>query len=325
MKKKTILSLLLSSVLLFGALAGCSSKQAGTAENDSKTSVEQSGDTKKQLKFGATYMTLNNPFFVDLNEGIKKVVEGQGGKLIALDPQLDVNKQISQMEDLIAQKVDGIFLNPVDWKGIKPGLEAAQKAGIPVFVVDAPVFDDNLVVTTVASDNWNAGVLAAKDMIKKVGEKANVVILEHPTAKSAIDRTKSFEEEIKKYPGIKVVAKQTSDGQLEKAMPVMENIIQANSKIDVVMCLNDPTALGAIAALESANRLNGVSVYGVDGSEDAKKMIKAGKLTATSAQFPKEIGRMAAEAAYKKLNGEKIEHEIKVPVELIDQANVDKY
>ncbi|MFZ5966853.1 MAG: sugar ABC transporter substrate-binding protein [Bacillota bacterium] len=313
--------LIMVVVLMISMIAGCTTQQPPAEQPTESSNVEQ----PKELKFGATYMTLNNPFFVELNDGIKKVVESKGGKLIALDPQLDINKQIAQVEDLIAQKVDLIFLNPVDWKGIKPALEAAQKANIPIIVVDAPVFDDNLVESTVASDNWNAGVLCAQHLIKAMGETGNVVILEHPTAKSAIDRTKSFEEEIAKYPGIKVVAKQTSDGQLEKAMPVMENILQANKDIDAVMCLNDPTALGAIAALESANRMDGVLVYGVDGSGDAKTMIKEGKLTATAAQFPGDIGSMAAEAAFKKLNGETIDHEIKVPVELIDKTNIDKY
>ena len=316
MSKIKLFMVALVAVFMLSVLAGCGSSPAAQAP---------AKDQKKQLKFGATYMTLNNPFFVELNDGIKKIVEAKGGTLVALDPQLDVNKQIAQVEDMIAQKVDLIFLNPADWKGIKPALEAAKKANIPVIIVDSPVFDDALVDSTVASDNWNAGVLCAKNLVKLMGEKGNVVILEHPTAKSAIDRTKSFEEEIAKYPGIKIVAKQASDGQLEKAMPVMENILQANKEINAVMCLNDPTALGVIAALESANRLQGVIIYGVDGSSDAKKMIKAGKLTATAAQFPKEIGRMAAEAAFTKLGGGTIEHNIKVPVELIDKSNIDKY
>ncbi|HBE80753.1 MAG TPA: hypothetical protein DDW65_23655 [Firmicutes bacterium] len=276
--------------------------------------------------FGATYMTLNNPFFVTLNEGIKKLVESKGDKLTALDPALDQNKQISEIEDLISQKVDAIFLNPVDWKGVKPALDEAKKANIPIINVDAPVYDQDLVASIVASDNWNAGILCAEDMIKRVGNKpTNVVILEHPTAKSAIDRTDSFKQEIKKYPNIKVVADQSSMGQLEQAMPVMENILQAQKQIDVVMCLNDPTALGAIAAMESANRTKGVLVYGVDGSPDAKKMIQQGKLTATASQFPSLVGKYAAQAAYSILSGKKVEHLIKVPVQLIDKSNLAKH
>lgn len=310
--KKLVLVL---SLLMGLLLVGCGAK------TDSKSEAKTGGK-----KFGATFMTLNNPFFVELNEGLKGVIEANGDKLISLDPQLDINKQIAGIEDLIAQKVDGIFLNPVDWQGIKPALEAANKAGIPIYVVDAPVFDDHLVVTTVASDNWNAGVLCAQHLTKTLGiTKGNIVVLEHPTAKSAIERTDSFLKEIAKYPDLKVVAKQSSNGQLEISMPIMENIIQANPEITAVMALNDPTALGVIAALESAGKLKNVkAIYGVDGSADALKMIKAGKLTATAAQYPKEIGKIAAESAYKHLAGEKIPHEIKVPVQLITKDNLPK-
>lgn len=280
----------------------------------------------KQKVFGATFHNLNNPFFVALNDGIKKVVESHGDKLISFDPQQDLSRQISGIEDFVSQRVDAIFVAALDWKGIKPALETAKKAKIPVIIVDAPVFDVDLVATTVASDNWNAGVLCAKDMIKRLGTKANIVVLAHPTAKSAIDRTEGFKAYIKKYAGLKVIAEQSSNGQLDQAMTVMEDIIQAQPKIDVVMALNDPTAMGAIAALESANRLKGVLVYGVDGSPDAKKMIKEGaKLTATASQFPSKIGSMGADAAYKILSGKKVAKEIKVPVELIDSANISKH
>jgi ribose transport system substrate-binding protein len=280
----------------------------------------------KQKVFGATMHNLNNPFFVALNEGLKQVVESKGDKLISFDPQQDLTRQISGIEDFVSRKVDAIFVAALDWKGIKPALETAKRAKIPVIVVDAPVYDVDLVATTVASDNWQAGVLCAEDMIKKTGGKANIVILPHPTAKSAIDRTEGFKSVIKKYPGCKIVAEQAANGQLDQAMLVMEDIIQAHPKIDVVMGLNDPTAMGAIAALESANRLKGVLVYGVDGSPDAKKMIKEGnKLTATASQFPSKIGSMGAEAAYKILAGEEVPKDIKVPVKLIDKSNIDQH
>lgn len=275
-------------------------------------------------KFGATYMTLNNPFFIALNDGIKAVVEANGDKLVTLDPALDQAKQIAQIEDMIAQKVEAIFLNPVDWKGIRPALELAKKAGIPVINVDAPVYDTELVTSIVASDNYKAGVLVAQDVMKRL-KSANVVLLEHPTAKSAIDRTQSFVDTVKGKTAYKVVARQSSNGQLEQAMPVMENIIQANKSIQVVMGLNDPTAMGALAALQAANRSKGVLIYGVDGAPDAKKLIKEGKMTATAAQSPKGIGKTAAETLYKVLAGQKVDSLILVPVFLIDKTNVDKY
>ena len=315
---KKILGILVLVVLVILAIT-----KIGLINKNSNEDIKAEKSGRK--KFGATFMTLNNPYFVQLNEGIKEVIEANGDKLISLDPQLDVNKQIAEVEDLIAQKVDGIFLNPTDWKAIKPALEMAKKAGIPVYVVDAPVFNDDLVKTTIVSDNWNAGTLCALHLTQTLGiTEGNIVVLEHPTAKSAIERTNSFLKEIAKYPNLKVIAEQSSEGQLEIAMSIMEDIIKMNTNITAIMAENDPTALGVVAALERLNKLKSVkAIYGVDGSEDAIKLIKAEKLTATVAQYPKEIGKIAAESAYKDLAGEKIQKEIKVPVKLLTKDNIE--
>lgn len=329
---KKILSMLIIGVMML-SFTGCGTKTVTQEKEDSKTEAKvevpdkeakATGGEEKHYKFGATYMTLNNPFFGALNSGIEEITDARGDTVVALDPALDVSKQISQLEDLVAQGVDAIFVNPADWKGIRPGLEAAQKAGIPIINVDAPVFDEELVASIVASDNYNAGVLCAKDMMSKM-DKAKIVVLEHPTAKSAIDRTDGFLDTIKGNSNYEVVAKQSSEGQLEEAMPVMENIIQANPEINVVMSLNDPTAMGALAALQAANRAEGVLIYGVDGSPDAKQMIKEGKMTGTAAQSPIGIGRTAAELAYRILDGETVEKFVSVPVIYIDKNNVDEY
>jgi ribose transport system substrate-binding protein len=313
--KKRIYILLLAVVLGIFLFAGCNKKE----------DTESSGNTqKKHYKFGATYMTLNNPFFVALNNGIKDVVEGNGDFLVALDPALDPDKQVTQIEDLISQGVDALFVNPVDWKAIKPALLAAQKAGIPVINVDAPVYDEDLVKSIIASDNYNAGVLCAKDMMSKL-DSAKIVILEHPTAKSSIDRTQGFIDTIKGMKQYEIVAEQSSKGQLEQAMPVMKNIIQANPEIDVVMALNDPTAEGALAALMAANREKGVLIYGVDGAPEAKQMIKDDKIIATAAQSPITIGKTAAQIAYDILAGKEVNKHIPVPVVLIDKNNVDQF
>lgn len=116
---KKVLAILLTAALVFSLFTGCGSKNTSTQQTSQSNQQQTSQSTepaKKQYKFGATYMTMNNPFFIALNDGIKSVVEANGDSLVALDPALDLNKQISQIEDLIAQKVDAIFLNPVDWK-----------------------------------------------------------------------------------------------------------------------------------------------------------------------------------------------------------------
>jgi ribose transport system substrate-binding protein len=275
----------------------------------------------KQKRFGATYMTMNNPFFGVINSGIEKIVEQNNDELIVFDPALDYKKQIHGIENFIAQKVDAIFLNPTHWKKIKPALLAAKKAQIPVFIVDAPVFDNDLVVSTISSDNFQAGVLCANHLIYKLKIiSGNIVLLINSKSKSALERIEGFESIIKGYPDLKVVAKDECRGQTEIAMPVMEKILKKEtSKITAVMCVNDPSAFGAIAALEKVNRLKGTYVYGVDGRTLALKLIKEGKMTATIIQYPIKIGDLAAKAAYRHLSKGKVKTEIKVPVKIIDK------
>lgn len=313
--KRRMMVLLLMFMVGTSVFSGCGRKEEGGSAADSK---------RQHYKFGATYMTLNNPFFVALNNGIKDVVEGNGDVLIALDPALDPEKQTAQIEDLIDQKVDAIFVTPADWKEIRPALLAAQEAGIPVINVDAPVYDEDLAACIIASDNYNAGVLCAQDMMRR-RDSARIVILEHPRAKSSIDRTRGFIDTIKEMAQYQIVAEASSEGQLEQAMPVMAKIIRDNPQIDVVMALNDPTAEGALAALLSAGREEGVLIYGVDGAPEAKQLIRDGKITATAAQSPSTIGRTAAQAAYDILAGEKVEKHISVPVVLINKNNVDEF
>lgn len=281
-------------------------------------------EKKANYKFGATYMTLNNPYFVALNNGIKDVVEANGDILIALDPALDPDKQINQIDDLIEMEVAAIFVNPADWKAIKPALLKAQEAGIPIINVDSPVYDVDLVECIISSDNYNTGVICAEDMMSKLSS-AKIVILEHPTAKSAIDRTKGFIDTIKGMEQYEIVARKSSEGQLEHAMPVMKEIIQKIPEFNVVMALNDPTAMGALAAIQEGGRENKVLIYGVDGAPEAKQMIRDGKMTASAAQSPMTIGTTAAKVAYDLLSGIEVDKEILVDVFFIDENNVMEY
>ena len=275
-------------------------------------------------KFGATYMTMNNPFFGVMNDAIKAAVEANGDTLVTLDPALDPVKQISQIEDMVAQGVDAIFLNPVDWQAVAPGLLAAHEAGIPIINVDAAVYDEDYVACIVASDNLAAGLVCAEDMLKRLPKGGKAIILGHPTTKTGIDRIANFKKTIEAHPEFTIAQEDSSEGQLEIAMPKMENIIQAVPDMAVVMCVNDPTALGTIQALRAAN-MKGVLIYGVDGSPDAKKMIKEGLMTGTAAQSPINIGKIGVEMAYKILAGEKVEKHVPVPVQLITAENVDEF
>lgn len=287
-------------------------------------SYEKMYGKNKVRVFGATYMTMNNNFYPVLNNEIRSQVEKQGDRLITLDPALDQKKQTEQIYYLIQQKVNVIFVNPVDWKGIRGALNAAKKAGIPVIVVDTPVYDEGLVSCTVVSDNYNAGVLCAKDMMSRK-KSAGILLLEHQKAKSAQDRIRGFMDTIQGKQEYRVVARADTEGQTERTLPKVNQVIQSGKKFDVVMALNDPTAIGALAALDQAGIRRQVLVYGIDGSPDGKGLIKENMMTATSAQSPKQIGKEAIRSAYGLLDRKGVSKKIIIPVRIITNKNINRF
>jgi ribose transport system substrate-binding protein len=312
---KKFISLMLVAILALG-LAAC---------NKEETKSDSGGEKKKdQLVFGYTSMTQNNPFFQVLEESIRKEVEANGDKLITTNPAMDVALQINQIEDMIAQGIDAIFLNPVDWEGIRPALVMLEEAGIPIINYDTEVKDFDYVTAYVGSDNKNAGRVAGQDLVKRFPDGGEIVILDSPTMNSINDRIAGFEEAIKGK-NFKVVAQQDAKGDLETALDLTEDILQANPDVIAIMGGNDPTALGALAAVKAANKTD-IVIYGVDGSPDAKAAIaEGGPFVGSGAQSPIQIGVKSVEVAYKVLNGDKIEKRTPVETFLINKDNVEKY
>ena len=308
---KTTMFLLLAMALL-PLTTGCAKKEdAAKSESD-------------QRFFAVSFQTLNNPFFIDLNDGIKKVVEAHGDRLVTLDAQWNSLKQRNDISDLILQGAAGIFINPVNWEGIKGSLLQAKRKGIPIVVVDAPVKDLDLVLCQVASDNVEAGRLAAR-ALAEVCRPAKIAILHLSVNKACIDRVAGFQEEIAKYPDMEILDIQEGKGTIEGGRPVMRDLLGRFPQINAVFPINDPSALGAISALESAGKLDRVTVVTIDGSQEGANAIISGKLHSTSAQYPKEIGRVAAEKIYDHIAGRLVDKDIKVPVTLITKDNASSF
>ncbi len=277
-------------------------------------------------RFAYSPSTLNNPFFSVITDGLKSVIKANGDQLVVLDPQYDQAKQISQIEDLVAQKIDALFLIPVDAKGVKDALDSCKKANIPVINIDTEVFDRDLVATGIVSDNYLAGVLCGKDMAQKFPKGGKIAIIDFPVAQACIDRVNGFLEGLgSKRNLFKIVAQQDGKASLEASMPIAENILQGNPDLKAFFCINDPTALGTIAALKAAGKNGKIKVWGVDGSPDAKKILGSGDLEMTVAQSPINLGKTGAQKAYDILSGKKIEKHILVPTFAITPSNVKKY
>jgi ribose transport system substrate-binding protein len=301
------------ALLSIAILAGCTSQ-----ENPSGP------ETPRARLFGVSFQTMNNPFFVDLNAGIQEVVEAHGDRLVTLDAQFNSLKQKNDISDLILQDAAGIFINPVNWEGVRGSLLQAKQKNVPSIVVDAPAKDMDLVLSTVASDNVEAGRLACR-ALAEVNPNAKVVVLHLSVNKACIDRVAGFKEEMARHPGMQILDIQESKGTTEGARPVMRDLLGRFPDLDAAFPINDPSALGVISALESAGKLGKVTVVTVDGSQEGIRAIQAGKLHSTSAQFPKEIGRVAALKMYEHLEGKTIEKEVQVPVELITAENAEQH
>ena len=286
--------------------------------------VKKEGTSDREpRKFGATYMTMNNPYFVTLNNTIEETVESNGDILITRDPAQNQEKQNAEIQEMISEGVSAIFLNPADWKNVKPALVACRRAGIPVINIDTYVYDRDYVVSVIASDNYMAGAQCAEDMMKK-RSKADIVVLDYPETQSTSDRVRGFKDKIAGNANYHVVAEESAGGELEIAMDVMDRIIQSGVRFDVVLGGNDPTALGSLAALQKSH-WNPVVIYGVDGSPDAKNMIKEDLIEGTSAQRPMEIGLRAVEIAYDYLAGKKVPANVIVPVTMVTKDNLKNF
>ena len=282
-------------------------------------------DGKPIKTIGALYMTMNNPYFEVINEEVKAVVESRGDVLETRDSAMDAKVQAKQVERFIKEKVDCILINAVDWKNIGASLEKAKKAGIPVIAVDTLVYNQSLVDGTVISNNYEAGQQCAQDLMKR-RKSGKILYKVQSENKSAIDRIKGFKETLEKA-GWKYedVGDLECKGQLEVAQPLVENVLNKTKDIDVVMALNDPSAMGAMAALDAQHMLSEVLVYGADGSPEAKTMIYENRMTATSAQSPQMTGKKTVEMLYNILDGKTAEKQFIVPVTLITKDNVDEY
>lgn len=325
--KKKILSLMMATALAGSLLAGCSQGAKPEEGKDKAAQTTESGKDggEKHYKFAYTCMDGTNPFFVTIEKKMKELVEAKGDELISSDPANDVSLQINQVEDMVSQNIDGIFLNPVEAEGITPALDALKKANVPIVNFDTEVADMSYVASYTGSDNYNAGKVCGEDLVKKCPDGGKIIVLDSPTMNSVTDRTNGFLDAIKGK-GFEIVAQQDAKGNLEVAMGIAEDLLQGNSDVVAIFGGNDPTALGALAAANAAG-LKDVKIYGVDGSPDVKSELASGStlMEGTGAQSPVAIAEKAVQIMYDLMEGKKVDERYPVETFLITADNVKDY
>ena len=277
------------------------------------------------LKIGYTCMDGTNPFFVTIENRVREMVEEQGDELISVDPANDVTLQITQVEDLIVQGIDAMLMNPAEAEGILPALDALKAEDIPIYGFDTEVADMSYLVSYAGSDNYNAGKVCGEDLVAKCPDGGKIIVLDSPTMNSVVDRTNGFLDAIDGH-GFEIVAQQDAKGNLEVAMGIAEDLLQANGDVVAIFGGNDPTALGALAAANAAG-ITDCKIYGVDGSPDIKAELASGDslIEGTGAQSPVTIAETIVDVMYKSLAGEEVEDRYPVETFLITADNVDEY
>lgn len=306
MKLKKIAAAVLTVAMMF-SMTGCNAITIDGEENVATGEGESVGNGS----IGFSVSTLNNPFFVTLSEGAKDKADELGVDLIVVDAGDETAKQTSDIEDLISRNISVLIVNPVDSDAVAPAVKDAVSKGIKVISVDRVVNGVD-VDCAIASDNVAGAEAATEYLVSLIGEGAKVAELQGTTGASAtIDRGQGFHNVADKK--LNVVASQTGDFNRSDGMSVMENMLQADSGIQGVFAHNDEMALWAVEAIGSRK----IVVVGFDATDDAQAAVKAGKMAATVAQKPDLMGATAVETAQKILNGETVDKEIPVEVELI--------
>jgi ABC-type sugar transport system substrate-binding protein len=283
---------------------------------------------KGAYKVGFAQSESNNPWRIAQTKSMQDKARELGYQLVYTDAASSAAKQVADVNSMIAQGVDLIFLSPREEKPLIPAVMAAKKAGIPVILLDRNV-DQSLAragqdyVTFIGSDFIQEGQRAAEWLAKNANGRSKIIEIEGTTGSSpANDRKKGFDEAIAKVSGFTIIASQSGDFSRDKGRQVAETLIQAHPEADIIYTHADEMAMGAIAALEAAGKTPGkdVLVVSIDGEKDGVQAIVDGKL-GSSVECNPRFGPKAFETMARLANGEKIEPWVKNVDNFYDSSN----
>jgi ribose transport system substrate-binding protein len=290
MKQKVGTAKLILCIVLLALLSSCTSKP------------------KFKGKIGMTCMDLTNPFFKLIANLMQEEAAKYGYEIVALSGDQDPAKQNNQLSDFVAQSYDAIFLNPVDSKSAGEGVKKAYAAGIPVFTFDVQVTDEEankLIFSHIGSDNYQGGRLAGESMMKATADRGKIAIVNLPEVTSCILRVDGFKDYLKEHnSSLQIVTELSGKGNRNDAYAVTTDILQAHPAIVGIFAINDPSALGAYAAVKKANKLSQIALVGFDASPAGKQAVFEKKLYDSPQQFPRKMAKGTVQAFIRYLEGE---------------------
>lgn len=277
--------------------------------------------------------TLNNPFFVDMKRGAEDAAKELGVALVvqATEREMDVERQMQIVENFLQRNVQVICLTPNGSREVIPAILKANRQGVPMVIVDSKVEVQALqeaggtIAAFVGSDNVEGGRLAGEFIVKQLNGRGSIAILEGPGGHETGDsRLRGFNSAIRLGTGITVAASQLASFDRGQGYTVFQNILQAHPNLRAVFACNDLMALGAIEAIAAAGKTGSILVVGFDAIEEARVAIREGRMHATIAQYPYDMGRRAVETAAKLLAGEQVNPMIPTRIELKTKENINE-
>ncbi len=307
MRKSMLVLYAMAGVVI---LVGCGGPGDGSGDEEIET-------------IGLTVQDLGNPFFTAVQEGAETQAEEIGAEVSVQDGQQDLAQQSQHIDDFITRGVDFIVLNAVDSEGIGPAVQRATEADIPVVAVDVGAEGAD---ATITSDNVEAGRLACDYIVEQLDGEGNIAIVDGTPITSVLNRVEGCEEVLEENPDIEVVARQQGDNSRTAGQSLGQDILTANSDLDAIFAINDPTGLGVELAAEQAGR-DDFFISAVDGSPDAVESLEEdGVFDATAAQSPYTLAQTAVQNGETLAKGEELEEtEILEPVSLVTRDNLDEY
>ena len=298
--------------LLFAGIAACN--RGGSTATDGAPRV------------AFVMKTLNHPFFLDMQRGAEEAAKEANIQLVvqAAEREIDVEKQVQIIENLLQTGIRALIVTPSGSREVATAIAKANRANVPVLVVDTRVdpkaaADNNLKLESfIGSDNYEGGKVAGEYLAKATGGKARIAVLEGiPGHETGDSRLRGFRDAVAKHPGMTIVASQPANWERDQGFTVFQNMLQAHPDLDAVFACSDLMALGAIEAIAAAGRSGKIRVVGFDALDDARKAIDAGRMEASVAQSPRDMGRIAVESAARILRGESVPADQKVDIALV--------
>ena len=334
----------LASFVLCG-LCGCAGEDpakpaegAGAAAPKDSSSKGETGTTQgaatpqaSRGTIGVSLLTFENPFFKVIADNIESEGKKYGYDSILLSADEDPAKQSNQVKDFIVRKVAAIVISPCESRSIVPVIQEANAAGIPVFTVDIPCREPGVkIVSQIATDNLGGGREAGAAIIEGLGARGGAVaILHYKQAESCRLRVQGFREAIEAHNKsaanpVTIVGEYEGGGAKDNSSAAMKDVLQSSDGLNAVFAINDPSALGARAALEQAGKADSVIIVGFDGQPEGKQAIKDGKIYADPIQFPDRMGVEVVNSIVAHSKGKDVPGENLIPTQLYKKADAEQ-